>query len=222
MGQHPPYPLVGIEWEPQLTLLNAPNCPVYVYPDFGATNFSLLENEGIAYLQVPTKYHHVIDVRNVEFRTPPVSLEELPQTCKEANEYMKGVIKEIARDVGAVGVFFPQSGIDSPEDSNVLPHKHVNISFPVHCIPGLFSLRPLPDTYCVLSDLPSLNYLVKLSPYYECFRLHIRVPYQFKDYEGLVEDVRTLKFKIIRHAEGPILLGYSITGEAYVEKVCLF
>ena len=119
---HPPYPLIGIEWEPQLTLLNYPKLPIEVFPDhFKALSCTQCYNNNTSSykiaLYVSPKY---VDATNLEFRTKTVKIEDLPNSISIVQDKMEDLVKEIAKALGPTGIFLP-----------ALPcTKHVNISMP--------------------------------------------------------------------------------------------
>ena len=129
--KHPPHPLIGIEWEPQVTLLNYPKmavCParnrdnnsMYMGKVADHTDAATLMGVAGMFLYLPKKYSDNIDNFNLEFRTPPVRLEDLPDAIKTEQDKMEALVKDIAKALGPTGIFLP-----------ALPcTKHVNISMP--------------------------------------------------------------------------------------------
>lgn len=152
---HPPYPLIGIEWEPQLTLLNYPKRMISVGggPYMSKVRVDFISEDGfedVCYLFLPGKYARYRDSDNLEFRTNPVKFEDLKKEIKRVQDEMENVVKEIAKEVGPTGIFLPGYPCT----------KHVNISgiecCDWHCgaKPGVFGLR-----------------------------YHAKVPYSFSNYE---------------------------------------
>lgn len=118
---HPPYPLIGIEWEPQLTLLNYPKKKVDIRVLSSISEISTAsksKGNDACCLFLPEKYKKYVDVDNLEFRTKPVKFDDLKDEIKRVQDGMETVVKEIAKEVGPVGVFLPGDPCT----------KHVNIS----------------------------------------------------------------------------------------------
>ena len=185
---HTLYPLIGLEWEPQLTLLNYPNRSVFIMSGEHIDNtihLETLEKEVIfckcVYIYLPKEYQKNIDNSNLEFRTPPVSFEELPKEIEKAQTEMENLIKAIAKELGPTGVFLPASPCS----------KHVNVSGVKY------------TTY------------IRMKPGEFGERYHFKVPYTFTNYsEFLDTNYRTLPIE----QKSPILLGYSMTGETYIKR----
>lgn len=119
---HPPYPLIGLEYEPQLTLLNYPKKRVHVVCSRYNTRVRQTRPNGVI-LDLPYKFITKIDQDNLEFRTSPVKLEELPKEIEKLQLEMESLVMEITKAVGPVGIFLPAqpctkhinlSGLDKP------------------------------------------------------------------------------------------------------------
>lgn len=194
--QHPSYPLIGLEFEPQLTLLNYPNkkvviayncnneikvfttlCNVYVY--------SFIEDlENSIVLLLPDNYNNYIDSgsSNLEFRTNPVSFTELPAELNRINATFQSVMLEIAKVTGPLAAFLPANPCT----------KHVNLSVP-SC------------------EFPPDLYHTKPGVYGQ--RIHIKVPYNFTNYSSLLPRLGTPTTQL----NTPICLGYTYTGDSWME-----
>lgn len=155
---HPDYPLIGIEWEPQLTLLNYPNKAIYIHLSENFRTDIVNYDEKCVVIFLSLKYSGYTDkvVANIELRTDPVKLENLPIEIHNCQKVMEDIVKDIAKIVGPVGVFLPAFPCS----------KHVNVSFK-----GM------------LSDILFPRYVIKPGIY--GYRQHARVPYNFTDYKSL-------------------------------------
>lgn len=114
---HPPYPLIGLEYEPQLTLLNYPKKSVFIVMDNKSIVVEYFRTNCVV-LTLPYKYCNNRDQDNLEFRTPPVKFENLPEEIAKLQTEMESLIKEIAKVVGPVGIFLPAQPCT----------KHINLS----------------------------------------------------------------------------------------------
>lgn len=188
----------GIEWEPQFTLLNYPNkdvmvtgTTVYDTPYVGGCGdsgckCSLLRDE--VWLHLPLKTLDSIDggrglldiddgVSNLEVRTKPTRLPRLSTGITLVDSYLAALVKVIARTVGPVGVFLPQTLLTKREldaaGLDVCVTKHFNFSMNIDWMP----------------DKTEVGYTSAL-----CggTRMHVPVPYQFSDYRGLLSVYCTL------------------------------
>ena len=190
---HPDHPLIGIEWEPQLTLLNYPVKAIHIHlSDNSMTDIvnhdEKCEKYVIIYLS--NKYSVYIDkaVENIELRTDPVKLDDLNTEIQKCQKVMEDIVKDIAKVAGPTGIFLPAFPCT----------KHVNVSF-----------KEVNDRY-------ASTYSIKGGDY--GLRHHIKVPYNFTDYKSIsqkpYDDYTAMK--------EPILLGYSYTGEVYTSRRELF
>ena len=154
---HPDYPLIGIEWEPQLTLLNYPNKAAYIHLSENSQTDIVNCDEKCVVIFLSDKYSYYTDkaVENIELRTDPVKLEDLPAEIQKCQKVMEDIVKDIAKVAGPVGVFLPAHPCS----------KHVNISFK-----GMSVLSP--------------RYAIKPGIY--GYRQHNKVPYNFMDYKSIL------------------------------------
>ena len=195
--KHPPHPLIGIEWEPQLTLLKYPEMPIHVlYDPFrSAQDFTCkyshndnLKSKCDVIIFVPYKYKAMVDNANIEFRTPPVKLEDLPAAIKTEQDKMAALVKDIAKAQGPTGIFLPAYPCT----------KHVNVSMPEWN-----------------AELFKYNGCWKEGLYGD--RFHINVGYGFREYGKLMTSELPTEDRWCKDSK-PILLGYSMAGETYVRR----
>ena len=195
--KHPPHPLIGIEYEPQLTLLNYPEMPIHIlYDPFqSAQDFTCkyshndnLKSKCDVIMFVPYKYKTMADNTNIEFRTPPVKLEDLPAAIKTEQDKMETLVKEIAKSQGPTGIFLPAYPCT----------KHVNVSMP-ECNDELFKYNG-----CWKQGLHG-------------GRFHINVGYGFREYGKLMTAELPTDDRWCKDSK-PILLGYSMAGDVYVRR----
>ena len=198
---HPPHPLIGIEWEPQLTLLNYPNMAICPHRDgrhkLISTQIGRVETvtddnmmtatDGI-FLYLPSKYFKNIDNFNLEFRTQPIKLEDLPAAIKTEQDKMEALVKDIAKSQGPTGIFLPAYPCT----------KHVNVSMP-ECNDELFKYNG-----CWKQGLHG-------------GRFHINVGYGFREYGKLMTAELPTDDRWCKDSK-PTLLGYSMTGETYIRR----
>lgn len=191
---HPLYPLIGLEFEPQLTLLNYPNKAVYIFsklglrlPESESDEIIINPHEEFRHVSIllPSRFYQYIDlsISNLEFRTSPVSFAGLSDELHKLNQKFKEVILEIAEVVGPIGAFLPAAPCT----------KHVNIST---------ANQP------VMKALDTQGY--KAGTY--GWRKHIRVPYDYINYESLLPRMGTPK----KQMTTPICLGYTY-GKTWIE-----
>lgn len=187
---HPPHPLIGLEYEPQLTFLEHPKLPVYVREGEEITirRESFLGGERVILTLPATWDCFDPSHENLEIRTAPVPLEHLGAEILRVTARMERLICTIAREVGPVGVFLP--GFPCT--------KHVNLSFPYDPPPEFFPINKWK--------------IGRFGP-----RYHINVPYPQTNYEALLARGWSA---VQRLDEGvtPVFLGYSTTGRKYVRK----
>lgn len=190
---HPPYPLIGLEWEPQLTLLNYPKMPIRAISSrhYDFTCGKLFNGDMTKYLielYVPLKYRENVDTTNIEFRTTPVQLKDLPEAIKTEQDKMEALVKNIAKAVGPTGIFLP-----------ALPcTKHVNVSMPEW-------------------NTELFKYNGSWKNGVHGGRFHINVGYGFTEYDKLLRAELPAEDRWCRNNK-PILLGYSMAGDTYVRR----
>lgn len=229
--------LIGIEWEPQLTLLDFPNQEISVIrklnldmrgylktskilSSVGNSNLMVynLQLSGCSHSSIfisiddsytPSyydgcslpRYLGVDDsMNNTEIRTRPVKLELLKDHSDFCTEYLGHFVEDLSLLTKGVGVFLPvkvdEKGLPQMHSS---PNKHINISFPE---PPGYLLRFKENNYNLwhwFSEQAMLLEYFKLKNFRthttskpsdidtgQC-RLHIMVPYNFTDYNKLVE-----------------------------------
>ncbi|HLE87626.1 MAG TPA: hypothetical protein VI727_08155 [Candidatus Brocadiaceae bacterium] len=155
---HPDYPLIGIEWEPQLTLLNYAGKEVYVHMSKNLQTNIVNNNEKCVVIFLSNKYSGYIDkaVENIELRTDPVKLEDLNTEIQKCQKVMEDIVKDIAKVARPVGIFLPAYPCT----------KHVNVSF-----------KNVNNKYASICPLKGGDY---------GFRHHVKVPYNFMDYKSLL------------------------------------
>lgn len=195
---HPPHPLIGIEFEPQLTLLNYPNKKVVIACNNSheievTTKFNPLYHTYIQDFQnsivllLPYNYNNHIDSgsSNLEFRTEPVSFTELPEELNRINATFQSLMLEIAKVTGPLAAFLPAYPCS----------KHVNLSTPRG------------------SGYSMYDYYNNHKPGIYGNRAHINVPYNFINYVSLLLIMDTYTTKL----NTPICLGYTYTGDNWME-----
>jgi hypothetical protein len=227
--------LIGIEWEPQLTLLEFPNQVITVIKKSNLDhwghlktgvilsvtrdsslmvyNFQILEDGPSSVFvtiddsydpsyyggcSIP-KYLGVDDsMSNLEIRTRPVKLELLKDHLDFCTEYLGHFVEDLSLLTKGIGVFLPTAIGQALSQTHSSPNKHVNISFPIN--PGYmkyfkeasnslwswFSEQVTIIDYNKLSNFRT-HVNGKPSDTQDYCRLHIMVPYNFNDYDGLVE-----------------------------------
>ena len=208
--------IIGLEWEPQFTLLKHPKKKVEVLPEnvrspgLQKVLKRIRKAKDSVCITLPNEYVDTF-VSNFEIRTPPVRFPLLERAIKGVEVVVEDIVKYIARKHGPVGVFLPSTIVGAV-------HKHVNLSFP-EILPGV-----LPDCTKMFWKLSTPPTGVDTT-FINNTRLHLAVPYDFCDYRGLIldmikfmkeRDVQVLMKKPMR--EDPIFLGYSYTGETFVWK----
>ncbi len=125
--------LVGMEWEPQLTLLKYPRKRVNVFlkgewyycPEYHQDKCCVHtdEDEGEVSIIVPDNSWWTSvtddDCANIEIRTAPVTIKRFPAEVKRADRRLEEVVCRIAKFCGPTGVFLPtRRGLS----------KHLNLS----------------------------------------------------------------------------------------------
>lgn len=196
---------VGIEWEPQFTFLNYPNHRVYfkttkrrkflVYTQHETSDinrvtldvppsFNTWRSTRVATnnMNKNNRYRYTsIDQTNFEVITKPVTVEKLPLEIIKADRYLKEFCLNISKVVGRIGVFLPNWGYGTPS-------KHINISdkLPIKFIPDSDV-----DFYKEVRGLHTKGFHSKIEFKGECRnhkeRVHLTVPYNFTDYNRLLE-----------------------------------
>lgn len=224
--------LIGLEYEPELTCLRFPKSKIYVArsewkecPKICYTDNYF--NHIVVFLNVG----ELLDISslNLELRTKPCPLDKLVGERAKLDQKLEAILLEISEasyhllgccidhddreKLGSVGIFLPDS-FKEP-----FGFKHVNLS-------------PIPE------EMAKFDYIFR---YLNCMlkpgdvhagRLHIKVPYNFwqyeelvKIYEGFIEayeksenvhwcfdefdrELNRLKQECMEQNSGPILLGY--------------
>jgi hypothetical protein len=205
--------LIGIEWEPQFTLLKWPTYPVYikntkkrigsVIPQyFNADGYISKSSYQRVSVEVPASYgvwrstnaaynnwnrknpyrYMSIDGTNFEIITKPVKIEKLSSEIKKADKHLKEFCGKLFKLTGPLGVFLPNW-----EFGYGVPSKHVNISL------DDMLLLPKSDNKFLKSliGFKDRGFVSKIDLKGECHthqsRVHITVPYNFDDYDGLLD-----------------------------------
>lgn len=205
--------IIGIEWEPQLTLLRYPRSAVNVVADSGDRIMLRVGKETITVKVGINDYSLGVDtaVSNIEIRTLPVPVSKLKEETRRVYLLLQEFIVRMAKQVGPVGVFLPETyhreGV--PEALLIAPSKHVNFD--------LADFGHIDECLLHLKDTCTSK-----RP-----RVHICVPYNFTCYQELHNWVPlgSLLLKISSWRRNnlmrPILLGYSY-GEKFIERSPLF
>lgn len=233
---------VGIEWEPQITLLKYPCKAIYVYSMHFSTSIYATrsyecrtpgERAGMqlvldeSQLRKITSDRVYIDdgVANLEVATKPVEIQDLAEEIEKCAKSLQKVSEYIATVTQSqVGVFLPVSTshlLDLHVIPLLKPAKHINIDIPLE------SLHSLPDE--------ERAFFARKAGVYGR-RLHVPVPYNFTEYADLLEEVRKVyremksELAIVEYVSDfveaysmkkPILLGY-VRHEKYVRIRSLF
>lgn len=229
--------LIGIEWEPQFTLLEYPNRPVDFIPLWSSDHqinsikispngkqISVLIREAVfkGYLFKKYTYEHsYISTdpvkRNLEVRTYPVPVEDLPNQIQKCNRLLhKFILKMKQYTSDGIGVFLPKAILEvsdvisfyDEEDhrykfvTHHIPSKHVSISFSDaynYSNKGI-KLDGLNDLSQQLFHLKEYNELNSFRSFIKSRfstidynrRIHITVPYNFTDYQGILPVAKQL------------------------------
>jgi hypothetical protein len=189
-------PLIGIEWEPQVSLQNYPNNPVsLVWRNCQAIKVlqqkdHILQKDQVV-LSIPNSLEKAfdiknmyIDVNNMEIYTDPVDIKHLSAEIAKRDKLLKEFWVLVASHINQmIGVFLPAS------NKEPFVTKHVNISYSVksevakRLIKGYYAGRQhnkqrqnpyMPQTLIKYVD-----------DSYHNQRVHITVPYNFQHYEAL-------------------------------------
>lgn len=151
--------LIGIEWEPQITLLEFPNLPVNFRASLIESNIGIFDEGKNILVSIKDglfRNYHTGDFtdnhcflstdqvkQNIELRTFPTAFHQLEDQILLCNKYLKHFILKLRqRTNNGIGVFLPKAilaesdGIGFMDDRDVYhfleystPSKHVNISF---------------------------------------------------------------------------------------------
>jgi len=174
-----------LEFEPQLTLLNYPKHVVDVTFFRGDDAIIIHDNNRLCVGINTQKLDYA--THNLEFRTNPVSIEELPMELDRINNEFQELMLKIAKFAGPVGAFLPSHPCS----------KHINVSFEDMNFSTDWTLESKNGEYGI--------------------RYHARVPYDFIDYKILINK-GYLHLTNHKWLDTPIFLGYSHTGEKWIEK----
>lgn len=174
--------VVGMEWEPQFTLLNFPQCRVEVLSavDVDRAAVWVSPQGGVVDLIIPEHFlsrRIGIDeaVGNLEVRSVPVPVSgrdwvgEVAQ-CQAA---LEALVCTLAEAVGPVGVFLPASMWGEFRLS-----KHYNITTKGH---ACWLQMGKVDIFSPRQDMTT-TFLRREITHHRC---HVRVPYDFTDYATL-------------------------------------
>ena len=197
--------LIGIEWEPQFTLLDYPNHTVYFKITKRRKSFIYTQhdtpNTDRVTIEVPPSYntwrstnvssnnmnknnrykYTSIDQTNFEVITKPVPIEKLTSEIIKADKHLKEFCINLSKLSGRLGVFLPNWQYGSPS-------KHINISDKQ----GIeFITNSDVDFYSEVRNLNTKGFHSKIEMKGECRshkeRVHLTVPYNFTDYNRLLE-----------------------------------
>lgn len=207
--------VIGIEYEPQVTLLRYPNLPVHfgrstqesvskvVYKDQDEIQHEhvvvYLEHENelaSLYSNVIHRYKSGVDLSgdmygNIEIRTEPCYLKDLPAELKRMTEALAQFTHDVAQYAGPIGVFLPPANVHIPR--YVRKRRHLQP----------MQWRDAAEKKLYLTKHISLSYTLKWSEIKIChalfenmrektllnddsFRHHYRVPYLWSDYATLI------------------------------------
>ena len=201
--------LMGIEWEPQFTLLNYPKSMVGFVTTtdpalqnrqvFASDFITIYSKPGVGYHQgmdfIGKKYKNMYcDGYNVEVYTNPVPLSGIKTEILKATETLKQFTNAVALKHGPAGVFLPMTRVEESTDIYgdydktlcLSPSKHVN-----------FSLTYYNDKIGERKPKMFCSYRLNHPGFKEIIgacgiitgglRLHINVAYDFTEYEKLAE-----------------------------------
>lgn len=218
---------VGIEWEPQLTLLNYPRLSVYVLMRSLSEDIKIevknMDNPFYSHISLfipPYLFSGTkrigIDktVMNLEVRSRPVKLDNLKDEIEKCNMELAHFIEKLSSYVGPVGVFIPSLYYKDclSNHCNILVlTKHVNVSL----CPIYLRNKPVHAGYIMYDE--DMNKKYELSnkgkfhycefdffwdkcyrlDYLESQRMHVKVSYLFNDYESLVSAILNRESKYI-------------------------
>ena len=179
-------PLIGIEWEPQISLQKYPNYHINVkWGNFPVIKVS--RQKGYVYLFIPDSLREMlktknmyIDVGNMEIYTDPVDIKHLPVEINKRYKLLKEFWVLAAEGINQmIGVFLPAS------NQEPFVTKHVNLSYTVK--PEV--ARRLIEEYRAGKRqrnpyVPMFDIKEAVGSYHH-ERVHLKVPYNFQHYEAL-------------------------------------
>ncbi len=197
--------LIGIEWEPQLSIKGYFGKAIFVNIDNHNTHIGKCGMYGHQPLIITHDPDKVICLfvkpeltnncdtfcSNLEFRTNPVKLTDLPAEIKRVEKEMITVIENIAKDIDRdIGVFLPTNN----GEPRYCCYKHINLSLPNNIYPekDVFHTKD--------GDIHS-------------HRHHYRVSYDTNNYEEIINTYLNKSNGILtKRQDKPIFLGYTNQG----------
>jgi len=207
--------VIGMEWEPQLTLLDYPRKAVHVKianqirkpfaEDCGARSIILY----IPRIFQTPRMQVDIGATNIEIESQPVLLADWEEELIVCEQALQDFITQLALHVGPIGVFLPRTFKDV--ESDALPvTKHINLSWPM-----------IQNFYYEYNNLKAELMVAWKSGDVHQHRLHYRVDYDFTDIGELVKNLRDETLWINTYPTqntmtAPIFLGYS-HGKTFVQ-----
>jgi|SRR5581483_9321586 len=197
---HPDYPLIGLEWEVQLSLPSHGTYPVicYVTSKNKPQLFFVDRKDEETYFDTFTRYPRLhsfvlgipydlmekycmfIDMGNIEISTYPCGKSDFKNAVKEAEGRLFSLIEELAKEVGPIGVLLPIPEHllhNNPLSAHLRPTKHINIS------------SKKISKYVIVNNVSydGLYHSCKIDYKIGFYgvRCHIFLPYNFKNYDDL-------------------------------------
>ena len=196
---------MGVEWEPQLTFLNWGAKPVYVQrasqaraPVNGGTRLIEIQGAEGSGLMLEVDRGWLVGVApgavigalkqqdgcypesfrlfgvdhsvyNLEIRTRPIRVCDFSQSVEEAESWVMSAVKSLAAQHGPTAMLLPRTDLGVGPNVDPIVTKHVSFS--------------LSDRWqdCATTSLYSVLH--------RDVRLHMKVPYQFDEYELLLEAI---------------------------------
>jgi hypothetical protein len=179
-------PLIGIEWEPQVSLQKYPNYLINIsWIDTSVIKVSRFKN--YVHLFIPSSLENMlkeknmyIDVGNMEIYTDPVDIKYLNAEIAKRDKLLKEFWVLVANSINQmIGVFLPAS------NKSLFVTKHISMSYMVK--PEI--TRRLIEEYRAGKQRrnpyePKFDIKGVIDTYHHQ-RVHITVPYNFQHYEAL-------------------------------------
>lgn len=233
--------LIGLEWEPQLTIPEVGNYPIYVSYTSGKTRLEQAINR--LYLNFNTDFFEMdrkrttLDIlswkmayHNIEIKTMPIGLSQLQDEINLSNDLLGQFIEKVSKIIKMkIGVFLPVPKVTfQPEYFE--GNKHVNISFAnasqeqmeyfSYTKPNMSAQDK--NWIRIKQEFKFKNYNTSITTKdgdkhdYVPIRIHIHTPYQFTDYNGLYENVcknfNTDVYKIYEYLDQPFITAPHFVG----------
>lgn len=208
---------IGLEYEPQLTLLDYGPKSVNVYMNtidaFKIEEYAPYVDLSIPWYLMQSSNTSGIGIShdlfsNLEVRTQPCLVEDVCDAIHEQTIALKEFVEMLALHVGSVGVLLPPSVpyvIDAKTDSvgsldqlselwKIWRSKHVSLSYSSEWLDSCVSMHiPMEKHETNLINTLLSEYETLCNTRFEALyntRLHIKVPYAYCTYKELVNNLR--------------------------------